>query len=241
MNTELIAKIDKFRLMVALKTGFDLDPYEPDPYDFIDSMELLERISRVRKNPMGESDLGAAIYAADLGLTLEDFHQWWAHYEQLEEQRRAEEERQRELEELEEERRRAAFELTIPQILKLESVNKFQEIESKQYPNQHHFKFVRMVGKHPVEITCRVFSPKGGNYRLWYQFKNPATNKTERHMKEGSLYWFNCPKWFPNWWKIRWSMNYRMISLAFAYAMTSTWTREFGSLVKPQATASITQ
>jgi cell division protein YceG involved in septum cleavage len=227
MNAELLDKIDKFRLMVTLKTGFNLDTDQSGSYDFCEAMEHLAHIAEVRKDPHRDPDLSAALYATDLGITLNDFSHWWEHQEALEEQRQ---EQQR----LEQQRERTEFEQTIPELIKLKTVNKLEKIEGKQFPKHYHFKFTRKAGKEDVEITCRLFQPRYGRYRLWYQFKNPTTKKNERHMVEGNTYWFASPKWFPDWWKGRWSASDRNIAMAFAYAMTSTWSREFGNLVKPK-------
>lgn len=227
MDAQLLDKIDKFRLIVTLKTGFNLETDQSDVYYFTDHMEALEQIEAVRKDPSIDVDLAAAVYAKDQGLTLADFNQWWEHQEELAEQRR-------ELEEQEEKKEQAAFEQTIPELIKLKATNQLQQIQGKQYPNHYHFKFVRKTGKQDVEITCRLFNPQHGRYRLWYEFKNPTTQKKERHMVEGNTYWFNYPKWFPQWWKGRWSNSHERIATAFAYAMTSTWSREFINLVKPK-------
>lgn len=227
MNAELLDKIDKFRLMVGLKTGFVLDAEDHNAYYFTDHMEALEQIEAVRKDPSIDIDLAAAVYAKDQGLTLADFSEWWEYQEQLAEQRR-------ELEEQEEKKKQAEFEKTIPELVKLKTTNQLQQITSKHYPKHYHFKFVRKTGKQDVEITGRVFNPHHGRYRLWYEFKNPTTQKKERHMVEGNTYWFNCPKWFPDWWKGRWSITHERIAMAFAYAMTSTWSKEFTNIVKPK-------
>lgn len=227
MNAELLDKIDKFRLMVTLKTGFNLDTDQSDAYYFTDHMEALEQIEAVRKDPSIDVDLAAAVYAKDQGLTLADFSEWWEYQEELAEQRR-------ELEEQEEKKQQAEFEKTIPELVKLKTTNKLQQITGKQYPTHYHFKFVRKTGKQDVEIKCRLFNPQHGRYRLWYEFTNPTTNKKERHKVEGNTYWMTTPKWFPHWWKGRWSSTHQSISIAFAYAMTSTWSQEFVNIVKPK-------
>lgn len=227
MDAQLLDKIDKFRLMVTLKTGFNLEPDQSDAYCFQEAMENLEHIAAVRKDPHSDPDLAAAIYATDLGISTTDFNDWWDYQEELAEQRR-------ELEQQEEHRKQIEFEQTLPELVKLKTVNKLKEVAGKQFPNHYHFTFTRKAGKEDVEITCRLFQPRYGRYRLWYQFKNPTTKKNERHMVEGNTYWFASPKWFPHWWKGRWSSNNRNIAIAFAYAMTSTWSQEFSNLVKPK-------
>lgn len=213
-------QLEKFRLLASLKTGFMIDTEGEDVWQFIENLEELERIEYIRKNPHEDNEMCAAILSIDQGITASDWHRYFEYNQENREKA--------------EELRRAEVENNIPEVIRLETHNKFQEYTGQQYPNHYHFKFERKVGNKTFEIECRMFRPKYGVNRLWYQWKDPVTKKTVKHKKEFSIYQFQLPEWMPEWWGNRWKLQDRHAALSFAHAMTTNYQRSFKNIVKPK-------
>jgi hypothetical protein len=212
-------QIEKFRLLAGLKTGYMIDADGENTYDFIDAMEQLERIKFLRENPQEEIFFTAAFMAEAQGLTSDDFNDYFEYQHDLEHER--------------EQQRRKETEDSLPEYIRLVEHNKFREIEGKQYPDHYHFKFNRIVKGRTFEITCRMFRPRYGMLRLWYQWTDPATKKLQRHRLDFSSHYFVLPKWMPEWWNHRWNIDQKTIALSFAHAMTTACQTSFKNLVKP--------
>lgn len=212
-------QMEKFRLLASLKAGVMIDTEGEEVWQMLEHLEGLERIEYVRKNPDEDSELFVALMSADQGITVDD---WNKYFEYNTEKR-----------EKEEEQRQQEVEQNLPEVIRLETYNKFQECTGSQYPNHYHFKFERKVGSKTFEITCRMFKPRYGEMRLWYQWIDPATKKIVKHKVEFATYHFTLPKWAPKWWESRWRLQNLHIALAFAHAMTTNCQQSFRNLVKP--------
>lgn len=219
MDPIKLDQIEKFRLLAGLKTGYMIDSDGNTTYDFIDALEQLERIKFLRENPQEEIYFTAAFMAEAQGLTSDDFSQYFEYNQELEEQQ--------------EKQRREESEKNLPEYIRLLEHNKFEEFIGKQFPGHFHFKFNRVVKGRIFEITCRMFRPRYGMLRLWYQWTDPATKKIQRHRLDFSSHYFVLPKWMPEWWNHRWNVSHRTIALSFAHAMTTACQQSFKNLVKP--------
>ena len=213
-------QMEKFRLLASLKSGFMIDTDGEEVWDMLNHLEQFEHYEYIRKNPHEDCEMYTAMMSKDQGITSNDWNQYFEY--------------NREKREKEEEAQREEAEKNIPEVIRLETYNKFQEYSGKQYPTHYHFKFERKVGNKVFEIECRMFKPRYGEYRLWYQWKDPVTNKIERHKTEFSSYHFNLPSWMPEWWGSRWRLQNKHIALAFAHAMTTNYQQSFKNIVKPK-------
>ena len=220
MDPIKVTQVEQFRTISVLKTGVMIDSEGNQCYDFLDNLDILERIKRIRENPKDDPHMAAAFIAFDQGLTSANFHDYFEHSQELSHQ--------------EELRKRTEHEKTIKEYNRLVDYNKFEEIEGIQFPKHYHFKFNRIVKNQTYEITCRVFNPSYGKMRLWYQWKDPKTKKTNKHCINIMTHWFTMPAWMPTWWNDRWSLSKRCVALAFAHAMTTSCRQSFNNVVKPK-------
>lgn len=221
MDAQLEDKIDKFCFMSSIR-GYNFS----EMYSFDDVLETLEWYSSIRKDPNKDPEVYAAIVAHEQGISLKDFHIYF----DLKERRREEDEERREAEEL---RALEEQEKVTPEYVKLQTINKVEHFESKQYPKCYHFKFIRFVKKKPVEVICRIYNIDYRKYRIWYSWKDPVTNKIQKHKFEDWRRSGIYAPWVMSFRKEDWRINDYWLSHMFAYAMTTNWQGPFKNLVKP--------
>lgn len=224
MDAQLEDKIDKFCFLSAIR-GIDIS--DEIDYEFNDVLETLEWYDTVRKDPSKYYNVYGALLAHEQGITSKNFADYYAAKE-----RRREEENER----LEEERIQKLIEeeKTIPEYIKIQTVNKFENFESKQYRTCYHFKFLRIVNKKPFEITCRIFNPNNWTARVWYSWRDPVTKKVQKHKVEVNTYSkaIYAP-WIPAFRRNIWKVDNYHVAISFAFAMTTNWRGPFNNLVKP--------
>lgn len=224
MDAQLEDRIDKFCFLSAIR-GVDIS--DGINFEFNDVLETLEWYKKVRNDPNIDPDVHGALLAHDQGLTAANFNDYY----NLKEQRR-DEENQR----LKEERIRKLIEeeQTIPAYIKIQTVNKFENFESEKYRTCYHFKFLRIVNKKPIEMTCRIFKLDNWTSRIWYSWRDPLTKKVQRHKQEIKTYAnITYAPWIPEFRRDRWRTENYWVAISFVYAMTTNWVGPFKNLIKP--------
>ncbi len=211
MDRELIDKVDKFRLIASLKDCF-IDPDEGN-YEFFDHLETIEHLDQQRKNPE-DGNWAMAFKAFEQGITADMINDYLEHMQNVKYEQQVAERKEREA--------------NLVELNLLTEKYKFEKItDAKQYPNHYHFKFNKGLGKNAVEIKCRMFAPRWGEFRLWYSWKDPVTKKLQRHCLNLNRYNFRKCDWMPEWWNTGLRTSDREVTLAFAWHMIKGSTGSF--------------